>query len=146
MCTGQDSPLDMLMYYDARPSVFNGLFDFYTYDPLKSYYAFLAWSKLAKLGTQFYLDTHDKYGIYAIGATDGNRRAAILISRYFESDELPGSLRLSVNLSGLQMKAAKLYLLDGNHDLEPVPCRIGSDGKLRMDMEANTMYYIEFNY
>ena len=27
-------PLDMLMYYDTRPSVFNGAFDFYTYEIL----------------------------------------------------------------------------------------------------------------
>ena len=146
MCVGQDSPLDMLMYYDARPSVFNGLFDFYTMDPLKSYYAFLAWSKLTGLGKQFFLDTHDKYGIYAVGATDGNGRAGILINRYFESDKLPDALKLSLGLPGLQMRGTKAYLLDGNHDLEPVPCRIGSDGKLSIDMEANTMYYIEFNY
>ncbi len=26
----------MLMYYDARPSVFNGVFDLYTYEKLKT--------------------------------------------------------------------------------------------------------------
>ena len=34
----QDSPVDMLMYYDTRPSVFNGCFDFYNCKPLKGYY------------------------------------------------------------------------------------------------------------
>ncbi|MBO5229857.1 MAG: hypothetical protein J6B52_00395, partial [Clostridia bacterium] len=37
MCTSQRSPIDMLMYYDTRPSVFNGVFDFYTYEKLKGY-------------------------------------------------------------------------------------------------------------
>ena len=27
MCIGQSLPLDMLMYYDARPSEWNGIFD-----------------------------------------------------------------------------------------------------------------------
>ena len=40
ICTSQHSPVDMLMYYDTRPSAFNGVFDFYTYEKLKGYYAF----------------------------------------------------------------------------------------------------------
>ena len=62
MCAGQDTPVDMLMYYDARPSVFNGMFGFYNYEPLKTYYVFLAWSKLAKLGRQIPVDTQEKKG------------------------------------------------------------------------------------
>lgn len=27
------------MYYDTRPSAFNGAFDFYTYEKLKGYYS-----------------------------------------------------------------------------------------------------------
>lgn len=34
----QHSDIDMLMYYDTRPSVFCGAFDFYTYEKLKGYY------------------------------------------------------------------------------------------------------------
>jgi len=40
MCASQHLPTNMLMYYDARPSVFNGVFDFYSYEKLKGYYAF----------------------------------------------------------------------------------------------------------
>ena len=145
MCTGQNSPLDMLMYYDARPCTFNGIFSFYTQEPLKGYYAFLAWSKLAKLGTQFFLDTHRKNGIFAVGATDKKGRAAILINRYFEPDQLPDGLKLSVKLTDRTMRDAAVYLLDENHDLEPIPCRADPEGKLELDMEANTMVYIEFN-
>ena len=145
MCAGQNSPLDMLMYYDARPSRFNGIFDFYTQEPLKGYYAFLAWSKLAKLGTQFCLDTHRKNGIFAVGATDKNGHVAILINRYFEPDNLPDPLELSVNLTGKAMRDPIVYLLDENHDLEPVPCEVDPEGKLNLVMEANTMVYIEFS-
>ena len=41
MCECQKAPVDMLIYYDARPSVFCGLFDYYTYLPRKGYYPFL---------------------------------------------------------------------------------------------------------
>ncbi|MBR3597359.1 MAG: hypothetical protein IKL47_10345 [Clostridia bacterium] len=40
MCASQRLPTNMLMYYDTRPSVCNGIFDFYSYEKLKGYYAF----------------------------------------------------------------------------------------------------------
>lgn len=50
---GQDAPIDMLMYYDARPgTVYNGLFDFYTYAPRPAYYALFSWADMRELGTQ----------------------------------------------------------------------------------------------
>jgi hypothetical protein len=39
MARAQPAPVDMLMYYDTRPSAFCGLFDYYSYKPLKGYYA-----------------------------------------------------------------------------------------------------------
>ena len=49
----QDEPIDMLMYYDARPAtIFNGLFDYYTYAPRPAYYALFSWADLRELGTQ----------------------------------------------------------------------------------------------
>ena len=33
----QHAPVDILMYYDTRPSAFNGVFDFYTFEKLKGY-------------------------------------------------------------------------------------------------------------
>lgn len=34
----QRAPIDMLMYYDTRPGVLCGVFDYYTYKPQKAYY------------------------------------------------------------------------------------------------------------
>ena len=142
MCAGQDSPVDMMMYYDARPSAFNGLFGFYNYEPLKTYYAFLAWSKLAKLGRQIEVDTQKKNGIYAVGATDG-RKTGVLISRYFEDDELPADLPVKLSLKKGSLCGAKLYLIDETHDLTEIPYRTDSDGNLLFDMKANTIVYLE---
>ena len=49
----QNEPIDMLMYYDARPgTIFNGLFDLYTFAPRPAYYALFSWADLRDLGTQ----------------------------------------------------------------------------------------------
>ena len=144
MCVGQKTPVDMLMYYDARPCAFNGIFDFYTLEPLKGYYTFLAWSKLADLGSQFELDTKNKNGIYAAGATDGKGHAGILICRYFEPDQLPGDLEISVHLKGISPDNAKVLLLDETHDLTEVPPEAKDSSIIRIRMKANTLVYIEF--
>ncbi len=44
----QDGPLDMLMYYDARPTVFNNLFDPDFCEPRKGYYVLKLWGELLK--------------------------------------------------------------------------------------------------
>ena len=144
MCCSQNAPIDMLMYYDARPCVFNGLFDFYTFAPLKTYYVLLAWSKLAALGSQFALDTKNKFGIHAVGASDSKGSAGILISRYFESDDLPGDLDFNVKLKGTDSRNAKVFLLDETHDLTEIPAQVQSGDSLRLTMKSNTVIYIEY--
>ena len=53
MSVGQNSPLDMMMYYDLRPTTsYDGVFNHETGDPKCGYYAFLSWAKLTRLGTQ----------------------------------------------------------------------------------------------
>ena len=46
MAAAQNSEIDILMYYDARPCGYNGLFAPYTYECLKGYYPFLWFSQL----------------------------------------------------------------------------------------------------
>ena len=142
MCHGQDAPIDMMMYYDARPCIYNGLFDFYTCAPLKTYFAFLCWSKLAEFGSQVEIDTQEKNGIYAAAAAkDG--RIGILISRFFEPDELPGDLEITLALKNGKLRAARLYLLDETHDLTEIPYRTDKNGDLLFTMKANTVMYLE---
>ena len=142
MCTGQNTPLDMLMYYDARPTIWNGLFGYYFYEPLKTYYVFLAWAKLAKLERSILVDTQGKNGIYAVGATDG-KKTGVLICRYFEPDQLPDDLPVTFKLKKGDLRGAKLYLIDQDHDLEEIPYRTDPDGNLLFTMKANTIVYLE---
>lgn len=60
MCYAQSTPMDMFMYYDLAPGVFNGLFDFYTLKPIKGYYSFLMFSRLYELGTQVKAESDDR--------------------------------------------------------------------------------------
>ena len=142
MCAGQNAPTDMLMYYDARPCAYNGLFDFYTYSPLKTYYVFLAWSKLVKLGRRIEVDTQEKTGIYAVGATDG-KKTGILISRFFDNDDLPQDLPVTLTLKNGDLRGVRLYLIDDTHDLTEIPYRMDKKGNLLFEMKANTVVYLE---
>jgi len=71
----QDEPVDMLMYYDARPgTTFNGLFDIYTLKPRPAYYALLAWSWLRDLGVQVKADVSfpDRAAVVARAAEESS--------------------------------------------------------------------------
>ena len=85
MLTGQHTTLDMMMYYDARPCAFNGLFDFYTCKPLKGYYVFKMFNELYKLGKAVEISTDDEE-VYAVAATDG-KDEAIMLCFYNDNDE-----------------------------------------------------------
>lgn len=85
MAVGQDSPVDMLMYYDARPCPFNGLFDFYTLERLKGYWPFYGFADLYDLGTQISAVSDDP-DIYCVAATDGNGRLGLIVAHYAEND------------------------------------------------------------
>jgi len=41
------------------------------------------------------------------------------------------------------LRGAKLYRIDREHDLAEVPCRADADGSLRFSMPANTLVYLE---
>ena len=142
MCIGQQTPLDMLMYYDARPCSFNGLFGYYNFEPLKTYYVYSAWAKLAEMGKQIAVDTREKNGIFAVGATDGSK-TGILISRFFEEDQLPEDLPVTFSLKKGDLRGARLFLIDETHDLTEIPYRMDKNGNLLFTMKANTIIYLE---
>ena len=67
----QNESVDMLMYYDARPSTFNGIFSMYVADKtLKGYESIVQFSELYKLGTQVECIAEDG-GLGAVAASDG---------------------------------------------------------------------------
>ena len=142
MISGQLAPVDMLMYYDARPCNWNGIFDRLSYRPLKTYFVFKCWAKLAELGTRIDVDTQGKTGLFALGA-EKNGKTGVLLARYFEDDRLPGELPITFTLKNGDLRGVKLYLLDETHDLTEIPYRMDKAGNLRFGMKANTVMYLE---
>ena len=115
MCVSAALGLEMLMYYDARPGTgMNGIFETGTYLPYKSYYSYVIFRDLLRLGTHIptpYMD--DK--IYTCAATDGESYAMMLT--YFDPDDNAEDRTLSLTF---QKPAGdykvSYYLLDKNLD------------------------------
>jgi len=81
MCAAQDSSIDMLMYYDARPCAFNGLFDFYTLEKLPGYYPFYSFASLYEKKHQIATKCDDDK-IYCVAAKGDDDNISAVICHY----------------------------------------------------------------
>lgn len=119
MCGCQHSPLDMLMYYDARPGGLNGMFNTdLVCECLKGYYPFKMFNQLYKLKNCVSLRSSDK-DIYACAATNFDTSALMLT--YFNDNDTSPKKIVKVKLSGLNISGtvkAEIYLLDEQSDME----------------------------
>ena len=115
----QYEPLDMLMYYDARPGGMNGLFSTDRIcDKLKGYYPFYMFNALYKLDSAVKIDSDDS-DLYACAAV-GEGEAAVMLTHFSDDDE-KGTIEAEVDLSGFGAERGceiEYYLLDESHDLE----------------------------
>ncbi len=111
ICEGQNGCIDMLMYYDARPCAFNGLFDFYTFRPLKGYYPFVMFNELYNMGTQIKTSSDDRE-IHVTAAKDETGTAAIVC--YYSPDEAAKEKSVFIDTEGTY----DLYLLDNHYNYE----------------------------
>ena len=111
MAKSQNASIDMLMYYDARPCVFNGLFDFYTLKPLKGYYPFVMWNELYILGNQTEALSDDP-AVDVICASDGDAVCAVIT--YYSMDETADTKEVTVNGEGTY----DVYTLDADHNYD----------------------------
>ena len=127
MLLAQNRPIDMLMYYDARPCPFNGLFDFYTLRPLKGYYPFHMFSQLYKRGTQVEAQSDDA-DVYAVAARDENG-LTLMAANY--NNDAPSAKTLTVR--GLS-PAARAYILDETRDCALLEDAAVSDGALTLPL------------
>ena len=104
----------MLMYYDTRPSVFNGIFDMYTYRKLKSYYPMLWYSEFYK--TEYEVRAkNDVENIYSLCGVDKDGKITAMITYYSDNDDAPPK---EITLDFGRKGEFEVYLLDENHDGE----------------------------
>ena len=141
MCTGQKLPVDMLMYYDARPCAMNGLFNTDTYECLKTYYSIAYFSKLLELGSYVPEEAAER-DIYVCAATNGSKSAILLT--FFNDETGLEAKRVRLELSGLNKEAvAKIYALDETRDMTLAQESHVSCGYLEITVPQYTTYYIE---
>ena len=141
MSACQNNPdVDMLMYYDARPTAFNGLWDMYTYEELKGYYPFYIYSNLYELGTQVENSSDDE-NVYVVASKNGERVGA-MVTYYAENDN-ENSKIVDIDVSGKDMSNAKIYLVDEGNTYRPYTKAAFENGKLSLRLERNSILYIE---
>lgn len=117
MTAAQHSSIDMLMYYDARPTVFNGMFDFYTLRPLKGYYPFLWYGMLYDMEAEIACTGDLPENLYALAGVDAVGKALAVLTYYTDEEDQPAT-ELSVDFG--EQGQYEVYLLDEAHDAELV--------------------------
>ena len=119
MCTCQHGPVDMLMYYDARPCNWNGLFDFMQLGKVttKAYYSFPAFNTLYTLGNSVCCSSDDA-NVYVCAAKNGSEAAFVLT--HYNNDDNHAGTQVTIDISGASFANGtelEVYLLDGERDL-----------------------------
>ena len=140
IAASQYVPLDMLMYYDARPCALNGMFvTDMVCDCLKGYYPFRMFNKLYQLGTAvgFSSDDATVYGVAAVGKNGG----AVMLTYYEDLDEAEKK-QVKLDLASLPASPVKVTVrvLDADHDDEPIREEIisGNSASLYLDLNLFT--------
>ncbi len=144
MCIGQASKLDMMMYYDARPTAWSG-FDMETERPLKSYYGLKAFGEVRELKNAVETVAADDF-VYNVASR--NEKEGALLLTYFNDDKTSDRKRLKIEFSNVKFGEkvkVEYYLLDETHDLELVREEIFTANEIGcyLDMDLYTSYLIK---
>ena len=115
ICECQKEPVDMLMYYDARPCSW-GIFDADTLcDKHKNYYSLYMFNQCYRLGNEVASST-DSEDLHVCAATDGKDHA--LMFSHFNDDDDAAPKTVTLSMAGLEgTTTAEFYALDEAHDL-----------------------------
>ena len=146
MCSCQYEPLDMLMYYDARPCGMNGMFNTdFVCDCLKGYYPFRMFNELYKLKNCVKAES-DNVNIKACAAvSEDGENAAVMISYFDDNDNAPQE-KIELDINGLpDLTNVQIYILDETHDMELIRSEKIVGEKLSLDMPLFTTYLIKLS-
>ena len=166
MADCQSRPLDMLMFYDARlASGMNGMFSMPTYQPLKGYYPFYAWSKLADRGTQVSCSVSEGRGrestantgivfkseigkpvgsFHAVAARGADGSGAVVVARYSEDNNVTDMAEVTVAVPGVSLAKARCHLTDAVRTYTEVVPGVNGDGSVAVRMQPNSFAVIEW--
>lgn len=116
MSAAQAAPIDLLMYYDTRPSSFNGVFDFYTYEPLKGYFAFYWYGMFYDRKAEIRV-ANTVENIYTLCGVDESGRTLTTVTYYSDDD---GAADKDISIDFGRPGRYEIYLLDEGHNGELV--------------------------
>ncbi len=113
--SAQRSSIDMLMYYDARPCTFCGMWDFYTLEPLKGYYPFFWYGDFYDM--KDVECTSDDNEIFVLAGVGENGKATAIVT-YYTDDDNAADKEICVNFG--REGEYDLYLVDKDHNGEKI--------------------------
>ena len=131
----QPSSIDMLMYYDTRPSVFCGAFDLYTYEKLKGYYPLYWYGMFYDMENEIRA-VNALPDIYTLCGEDKNGKLLAAVTYYTDDDEAGEK---SFNIDFGKKGEFEIYLLDKDCDGELIKVT----DELTFTMQANTCMLIK---
>ena len=165
----QSKPLDMLMFYDSKVgTAMNALFDPVTLWPMKGYYPFYAWSKLAALGTQVACEVREPNaapvgggpatgvaldkaastapasGVRAVAASGPDGAGAVVIARYAEDNNATATIRVTLNVPGADLSRARCLLTDAVRTYTEVPLEFDAEGSASLRLQPNSFALVEW--
>ena len=144
MSACQDSSVDKLMYYDARPyTLFNGLFDFYTQKPLPPYYSLYAWSHLSHYGKQAKTSiSGEEIGdLYATAAISPAGALRLLVTRYNDDNNVIRDKQVKINLGDDFTGEVMGYLIDSARIYTEIPITVKA-GIAEVTLEPNAVLMV----
>ena len=103
------SDVDMLMYYDARPCGFNGIFDSFG-DPLPGYYSLLWFADLKDNGTEIRCENLPE-NIYSLATKSSDGKVMATLTYFTEDDEQAPTKKITVEFGGV--RGFEVSVLDG---------------------------------
>ena len=162
----QSRPLDMLMFYDARlSSGMNSMFSKPTYQPLRGYYPFYAWSKLADRGTQVACTVDEGRGkvstaktgtvfasekgkpvgsFRAVAAKGADGSGTVIVARYSDDNNVTDMAEVTVAVPGVTLAIARCHVTDAVRIYTEVPLVVNDDGSAIVRMQPNSFAVLEW--
>lgn len=135
MCASQDSPIDMLMYYDTIPSPFNGVFDYYTYERLKGYYPLYWYGKFYDMEKEVKAENAIE-DIYSLCGVDKDGKVLSVVT-YYSEDDFVENKKIALDFG--KKGQFEVYLLDNEHNGE----LIATTDTLEFDMRVHSALLIK---
>lgn len=127
--------IDMLMYYDTRPSIFCGAFDMYSYEPLKGYYPLKWYGMFYDMAGEVRCENEPE-NIYTLCGVGNDGKTMTIVTHYTDNDAAENK---EVSLDFGKLGNYEVYLLDKDND----GCLVKTTSDLTFEMEANTCLLIK---